>query len=87
VLQAEERYECDVHEEEIHGWVEAVQVENNPYDLLLKMKSIKTPHCFSEEHGWIPVLQTSSLLGCPTCFKATSISYMYNHSHACAVKC
>jgi hypothetical protein len=53
----------------------------------MKVMSIKTPHCFSEDHGWIPVMQTNQLLGCPTCYKATKLPSMYNHSHMCGVKC
>jgi hypothetical protein len=73
VLHAEKCKEIDDDEEESAGWVETVQGENKPYDVLMKMKSIKTSHCYCEEHGWIPVLQTISLLGCPTCFKAVKI--------------
>jgi hypothetical protein len=32
----------------------------------MKVMSIKVPHCFSKECGWIPVMQTIQLLGCPT---------------------
>jgi hypothetical protein len=53
----------------------------------MKVMYIKTPHCFSEEHGWIPVMQTSQLLGRPYCYKATTLSSMYNHSRMCGVKC
>jgi hypothetical protein len=53
----------------------------------MKVMSIKTPHFFSEEHGWIPVMQTSQLLGCPTCYKATKLFSMYNYSRMCGVKC
>jgi hypothetical protein len=87
VLQAEKCHKSDVHEEESADWVGNVQGEKQPYDALMKMKSIKMPCCYSEEHGCIPVLQTRSLLGCHTCYKATNISLMYNHSRACDVKC
>jgi hypothetical protein len=53
----------------------------------MKVMSIKTPRCFSEEHGWIPVMQTRHLLGFTTCYKATKLSSMYNHSRMCGVKC
>jgi hypothetical protein len=53
----------------------------------MKMMSIKIPPCFSEEHGCIPVMQTSKLLACPTCYKATKLWSMYKHSRMCGVKC
>jgi hypothetical protein len=83
----EKRHESDVDEDESAGWTEKVQGEKKLYDVPMKVMSIKTPRCFSEEHGWIPVMQTSQLLGCPTCYKATKLSSMYNHSRMCGVKC
>jgi hypothetical protein len=87
VLLAEKCHESDVGEEESAGWVETVQGENQPYDVLMKVMSIKKPHCYSEEHGWIPIPQTSSLLGCYTCFKVTKLLSMYNRSRMCSVQC
>jgi hypothetical protein len=53
----------------------------------MEVMSIKTPTVFSEEHGWIPVMQTSQLFVCPTCYKVTTLFSMYNHSHMCGLKC
>jgi hypothetical protein len=81
------RHQSDVNEDEIAGWVEKVQGEKNPYDVPMKVMSIKTPHCFSEEHGWIHVMQKSQLLRCPTCYNATKLSSVYDHYRMCGVKC
>jgi hypothetical protein len=69
----ETRHESDIDEDESAGWVEKVQGEKKSYDVPMKVMSIKTPYRFSEEHGWIPVMQTSKLLCCPTCNKATKL--------------
>jgi hypothetical protein len=83
---AGKRHGSDAEEEESAGWVEIVQGAKQPYNVSMKVIPIKTPHCYSGEHGWIPVMQTSSLLGCPTCLKATKLLLMYKHLRMCGVK-
>jgi hypothetical protein len=99
IPQAEERsvavgrnhHKSNSEEDESGVWVVTVEGETHPYYVRLKMMSLQTTHCFTKEHGWLPLLQLhgseSTLLGCHTCFKATIITSMYNHAPGCVVKC
>jgi hypothetical protein len=44
--EVEKRHESDIHEDESAGWVEKVQGEKKPYDIPVKVMSIKTPNVF-----------------------------------------